>query len=92
MSVRTWWTGTSGSLRGKTSERGYGHDWQQVRKIALARDKHLCQECLRNGRIIPALHVDHIVPIKSAPDLRLDVSNHQSLCEPCHAAKTRVGL
>ena len=33
--------------------------------------------------------VDHIVPFKGKDDpLRLDETNLQSLCRPCHATKT----
>jgi 5-methylcytosine-specific restriction protein A len=32
--------------------------------------------------------VDHIQSIKDRPDLRLEATNLQSLCWPCHNAKT----
>ncbi|MGX8924127.1 HNH endonuclease, partial [Enterobacter hormaechei] len=35
-------------------QRGYGSKWDRLRPIVLDRDKHLCQECLRNGRYTPA--------------------------------------
>lgn len=35
-----------------------------------------------------ATQVDHIIPIRQRPDLRLAWSNLQSACESCHSAKT----
>lgn len=32
--------------------------------------------------------VDHIIPIRQRPDLRLAWRNLQSLCDPCHRVKT----
>ncbi|MFC6644442.1 HNH endonuclease [Granulicella cerasi] len=74
--------------RGSATQRGYDSGWKWIRLVALRRDKYLCQHCLRDGRVTPALDVDHIVPIASAPQLRLTLSNLQSLCRPCHRAKT----
>lgn len=33
------------------------------------------------------LHCDHITPIESRPDLRLDLDNLQCLCQKCHSKK-----
>ena len=35
-----------------------------------------------------ATEVDHIIPIRQRPDLRLVWSNLQSACRACHSAKT----
>ena len=40
------------------------------------------------GQVVPAAHVDHIVPRVIAPDLALDWGNLQSLCVSCHSRKT----
>ncbi|AVZ15490.1 MULTISPECIES: HNH endonuclease [Enterobacter] len=69
-------------------QRGYGSKWDRLRPIVLGRDKHLCQECLRNGRYTPAETVDHI--IAKANGGTDDLSNLESLCKPCHRAKTAV--
>lgn len=67
-------------------ERGYGTAWDKLRKLILARDKHLCQPCLRKGRIHSANQVDHIVPkAKGGTD---DPDNLQAICKPCHVEKT----
>ena len=34
------------------------------------------------------LHIDHVLQIERRPDLRLDLSNVQTLCSLCHARKT----
>lgn len=69
-------------------QRGYGSKWDRLRPIVLDRDKHLCQECLRNGRYTPAETVDHITA--KANGGTDDLSNLESLCKPCHRAKTAV--
>lgn len=66
--------------------RGYGKEWQRLRAAALARDHHLCQPCLRGGRITPAREVDHIIPKSQGGADDLDAI--QSICTACHAAKT----
>lgn len=66
--------------------RGYGTAWDKLRKQILTRDRHLCQPCLAKGRIAPANQVDHIKPkAKGGTD---DEANLQSICTPCHDAKT----
>ena len=60
--------------------------------MILERDGYLCQQCLRDGRptplkVRPYDHaVDHIIPkAKGGTD---DPDNLQSLCAPCHDAKS----
>ena len=48
----------------------------------------LCAECGRNGLTVAADECDHIVPIHIAPDRMYDPTNLQSLCTPCHRAKS----
>ena len=71
---------------GNTTQRGYGHAWRKVRKQALARDEHLCQSCIKQGRYIPASDVDHITPKAQGGTDAL--SNLQCLCKQCHMTKT----
>ncbi|WP_200760466.1 HNH endonuclease [Effusibacillus dendaii] len=61
-------------------------EWRVLRSMKLRRDP-LCEECQRQGRLIPAVLVDHIQPIKQG-GARLDMDNLQSLCRACHNAKT----
>ena len=69
------------------SKRGYGHQWQKLRAMVLARSP-LCVRCQE-----PATDVDHITP-KSLGGLD-NLDNLQTLCHKCHARKTffedRVG-
>ena len=75
------------SSEGKSaSERGYGYKWQKDRKRALVRDNYLCQECLKSNRLTKASDVDHI--ISKALGGNDNLSNLQSLCNPCHKIKT----
>lgn len=67
-------------------ERGYGKEWDRLRKRILERDKYLCQPCLRSGRPTPADAVDHIKP--KADGGTDDDGNLQAICDPCHADKT----
>lgn len=63
-------------------------EWKAVRKLALRRDKGLCIECLKNGRIKPYDVVDHIKPLEHFPALGLVLANLQCLCHQCHRIKT----
>jgi 5-methylcytosine-specific restriction protein A len=66
--------------------RGYGTAWDKLRKAIMARDKGLCQPCLRKGRVTAGNAVDHIQPkAKGGTD---DPTNLQVICRPCHLDKT----
>ncbi|WP_072570153.1 HNH endonuclease [Enterobacter sp. SA187] len=67
-------------------QRGYGSNWENIRERILKRDRHLCQNCLRNGRPCPATTVDHIQ--SKAHRGSDEDSNLESLCWSCHRAKT----
>lgn len=73
--------------RGTRHERGYGTAWDRVRKQILRRDAGLCQPCKQAGHITPSCNtVDHII---SKADRGTDEpSNLQTICNPCHTAKT----
>lgn len=69
-------------------------DWDIAREAALFRDSHLCQYYLgkyREGvhhakhlKVVEANTVHHIVPIKEAPHLCLDINNLVSLSHDAH--------
>lgn len=72
--------------RGTRQERGYGSEWQRIRKAIITRDMGLCQPCKRKGIVTPFTEVDHITPkAKGGTD---DHDNLQCICTPCHKAKT----
>lgn len=72
--------------RGTRQQRGYGAEWEKLRKQILQRDKGLCQVCLQEGRYRPAKAVDHIKP-KSQGGTD-DHDNLQAICVECHRTKT----
>ena len=72
--------------RGSRQDRGYGANWERVRAVVLRRDNHLCQECLRNGRVHEAKEVDHIkAKARGGSDAE---SNLEVICHDCHRSKT----
>jgi 5-methylcytosine-specific restriction enzyme A len=78
-------------------KRGYGAEWDKLRKLVLERDEHLCQcrHCLAEGRTTIATEVDHIVSRANAQALGWskarteDPSNLQAINSDCHAIKTQ---
>jgi 5-methylcytosine-specific restriction protein A len=72
--------------KGNRHIRGYGSEWDKLKPIAMKRDSYLCQFCINKGIATAAAQVDHIRP--KAQGLTNSLSNLQSLCEPCHRAKT----
>lgn len=79
--------GWANTQRGNTTQRGLGWAWQKLRERVLERDCGLCQPCKRAGRITPATEVDHIHN-RAEGGTVLDEANAQSICAPCHKAKT----
>lgn len=53
-------------------------DWRQA---VFERDKFTCQICNQVGGV---LNAHHIKPFAEFEELRFEVSNGQTLCEPCH--------
>jgi len=60
--------------------------WKAVRLQAKRRDGWKCVACGVTGR----LEVDHIIPVRAAPERAFDLTNLQTLCVSCHSRKTRV--
>jgi len=69
----------------KTTDAGYGWDWQQLR-ARFIQEHPCCAECQRRGITTAASEVHHVIPIAEAPWLRLEWKNLMSLCVPCHRA------
>lgn len=71
--------------RTSSSARGYGSEWERVRRAFLAKHKW-CTICDEAGVRKLATDVDHIVPrVKGGTD---DASNLQALCHEHHSRKT----
>lgn len=75
--------------------RGYGKEWTKLRKLILERDKGLCQPSLRQGRVVIATEVDHIVSKAAAKKLgwtqaQIDHPNNlQAISKDEHLKKTK---
>ena len=63
-----------------------GPRWKALRMQALDRDNWQCVQCGTHKR----LECDHILPVKTHPELAYTLSNLQMLCGACHARKTRI--
>ena len=78
-------------------KRGYGAEWDKVRKFVLERDGHLCQcrHCKAEGRTAIATEVDHIISRSIAQGLGWTKArtehpdNLQAIHKHCHARKTQ---
>lgn len=76
----TWKGGTSRQHR-----RGYrSEQWKQWRRAVFVRDDYTCQGCGQHGGYLTAHHVKSFAVY---PDLRYDVSNGVTVCEPCHSER-----
>ena len=61
--------------------------WWRVREEVLILDRFRCRSCSHPGG---PFEVDHIVPLWRDPDQDpYDPDGCQTLCKPCHRAKTR---
>ena len=81
-------TGWAYTQRGSRHERGYGAEWDRLVQHIRARDRDICQECIRTGHSPIGTYsaVDHRVPrFEGGTD---DESNLQVICKPHHDAKT----
>ena len=88
MTKKSGWPTTS------RHSRGYGTEWDKIKKRILARDHGLCQPCLKQGYLHPGTEVDHIVSkaqakLKGWSKQRIDADdNLQCINSECHKRKT----
>lgn len=61
--------------------------WREMRMVALKAAGGRCACCGASAKDGARLHVDHIKPRYKRPDLSLDPSNLQVLCEDCNLGK-----
>lgn len=81
----------SAPLQPKPSAGLYGYRWQRARERYL-RAFPLCRQCDADGNgPTAATVVDHIEPHRGDTRLFWLTANWQSLCKPCHDAKTGRG-
>ena len=63
--------------------------WRKLRQIQLSTHP-LCAACLSEGRITPALHIDHLFPWSQLNEEAFYLNVFQSLCHSCHSIKTTL--
>jgi len=65
-----------------------GHKWRQIKHRIMTRDCGMCVLCTAAGRFVLATDCDHRTPVwEGGTDAD---HNLQSLCKPCHRAKTAI--
>jgi 5-methylcytosine-specific restriction endonuclease McrA len=62
-------------------------EWRQVRYSVFVKYGKICMCC---GTKDGYLHVDHIKPRSKFPELELEISNLQVLCEACNVGKSNL--
>ncbi len=62
--------------------------FREWREAVFERDDYTCQFCGKRGGY---LEPDHIKPFAYYPDLRFDVGNGRTLCQPCHRTTDTYG-
>lgn len=77
--------------RTEASQSGFytSKEWIMIRNKRRL-ENPLCQDCERKGMIRPMKVVDHIIAVEERPDLALEYSNTQSLCDFHHTLKTNA--
>ena len=62
-------------------------EYQEWREKVFERDGWTCRECGAKREVgSVVLHAHHVKEFATHPEMRLDVSNGLTLCEPCHMA------
>jgi 5-methylcytosine-specific restriction protein A len=74
--------------KGKENSKLYSTSfWKKRRQIQLSK-KPLCAACLIEGRVVPAIHIDHVFPHRQDSQ-KFRNNLFQSLCHPHHTLKTQ---
>ena len=84
------WRGGVSTENELARKRAEYFEW---RRAVFERDDYTCQTCGARsaaGKRV-RLQADHIKPFALYPDLRYDVSNGRTLCEPCHRKTPTYG-
>ena len=78
-----WVDGKYAERKSKRAKEMGGLEHRLWRTSVFQRDNYSCVECGKRGGKLCA---DHIKPHCLFPELRFDVDNGRTLCEPCHKA------
>jgi 5-methylcytosine-specific restriction protein A len=74
--------------KGKENSKLYSTAfWKKQRIIQLSK-KPLCAACLLEGKVVQALHIDHVFPHRQDQS-KFRSNLFQSLCQPHHSLKTQ---
>lgn len=68
-------------FRDRATKRKYGCNWKRIRDRYIA-EHPLCEDCLKEGKMTPAIEVHHILPVKNGGTNNRE--NLTSLCKSCH--------
>jgi 5-methylcytosine-specific restriction protein A len=68
--------------RDPETRRRYGRAWKRIRDRYI-KSHPLCEECKRNGKLIPSEEVHHVVPLREGGTHK--ESNLMALCKSCHS-------
>lgn len=58
--------------------------WKQKKQQVLKAQNYECQRCKKQGKYKKARTVHHTKYLRSRPDLALDDSNLEAICDGCH--------
>lgn len=73
----------------KQSKRFYSsREWREMRYDVLRNTGAACNCCGARASDGVRIHVDHIKPRSKYPELQLDITNLQVLCEDCNIGKS----
>ena len=68
--------------RSPETRRRYGRAWKRIRDKYVSEHPY-CEECFKEGRLVPTEEVHHIKPLAEGGDHRRE--NLIALCKSCHA-------
>lgn len=87
-------TNSARALKLKQAAGGDGFyetdEWKRLRYRVLQHYGGRCMCCGATAKDGVKIHVDHIKPKSKSPDLALEFSNMQVLCEPCNMGKSNI--
>jgi 5-methylcytosine-specific restriction protein A len=71
------------SGRHKAAAKGYDSRWTRLSRD-IRKERPLCEDCEKHGRVRPSEEVHHIKGSQVAPHLMYERSNLVALCFECH--------
>ena len=81
-------SGWKGGITPKNHAIRMSLEYKAWRVAVFIRDNHTCVLCKQQGGY---LNADHIKSFANYPELRLNIDNGRTLCEPCHRKTDNFG-